>query len=107
MNTRHFRGWPKDFLRPVPGAPLFYGNIAPAGKNSHRLLWQRDYHAGQRDIKAAAALKQMGVEKGDRVIVYLQIPHFVSVFGIMRANAVLFKPYAVEHELSFTSRQRF
>ena len=113
MNTRHFKFWPKRLPKELyyPQVPLF--SIAETSAKYYPEKTAIDYYGKeityaelQRDIiSLATALKQMGVEKGDRVAVYLQnSPHFcISFFGIMRANAVVvpLNPMLLEHELSF------
>jgi len=110
-NQAHFQFWPKrvPYELEYPRVPLFEfletsahrypdkpGIIYYGGQLTYRQLLESVE-------RAAALLSELGVEKGDRVALYMQnTPHFaIAFFGILRANAVVvpINPMLTEKEL--------
>ncbi|NOZ94609.1 MAG: AMP-binding protein, partial [Acidobacteria bacterium] len=99
MNERHFAHWPRRLPRSLayPKVPLFelvetsarrYPDRTAMIFYGARISFSQYWEAVE---KLAGALAGLGVEKGDRVALYLgNCPHFVIGFmGILRANAVV------------------
>ncbi len=99
MNQRHYAHWPKRLPKSLayPRVPLFelvetsarrYPNrtamIFYGAKITYAAYWNAV-------LRLAGALARLGVEKGDRVALFMQnCPHFAIAFmGVMRANAVV------------------
>jgi fatty-acyl-CoA synthase len=99
MNERHFAHWPRRLPRSLvyPKVPLFelletsarrYPDRTAMIFYGARISFSQYWQAVE---KLAGALAALGVEKGDRVALYLQnTPHFtIGFMGILRANAVV------------------
>ena len=99
MNERHFAHWPRRLPRSLayPRVPLFELAETSARRYPDRtamIFYGRKISHGeywQTVERLAGALARLGVEKGDRVALYLQnTPHFaIGFMGILRANAVV------------------
>lgn len=111
MNTAHYKFWPArtPYELYYPQVPLFDFAETSARRYPDKpalIYYGRriSYHELWEEVKKlAAALHALGVQKGERVALYLQnTPHFViSFFAVMRANAVVVpvNPMLTEHEL--------
>ena len=111
QNQAHFQFWPKRVPHELeyPQVPLFelletsarrYPDKPGIVYYGRELTYRQLLEAVER---AAALLSGLGVEKGDRVALYMQnTPHFaIGFFGILRANAVVvpINPMLTEKEL--------
>ncbi|MFW6284699.1 MAG: long-chain-fatty-acid--CoA ligase, partial [Desulfosalsimonas sp.] len=113
MNTLHEAFWPNRLPRTLhyPEVPLFrlvetaaefYPEKAAVNYYGRPFTYRR--LAGEIE-SLAAALAENGIQKGERVAVYMQnTPHYiVSFYAVMRANAVVVpvNPMNNEKELDF------
>jgi fatty-acyl-CoA synthase len=112
-HTAHFQFWPKrvPFELEYPKVPIFEFLETSALRYPDkdaliyygRRISYRELHDSVE--KTAAMLFARGIQKGDRVALYLQnTPHFIiGFYGILRANAVVVpvNPMLTESELEF------
>ncbi|HHQ48489.1 MAG TPA: long-chain fatty acid--CoA ligase [Acidobacteria bacterium] len=99
MNQRHYAHWPRRLPHSLvyPKTPLFELVETSARRYPDRTAMvfygtKINYSRYLAEVeKLAGALAGLGVEKGDRVALYLQnTPHFaIGFMGILRANAVV------------------
>lgn len=110
------RFWPEGVPHSIsyPNSPLFGLLRKTAEKHPNNLaIVFRDKRMTYGELNAvsdrfAAALTEMGVERGDRVALFLpNVPQFiVSYFGVLKAGAVitavspLFKERGLQHQLN-------
>ncbi|MFW6082035.1 MAG: long-chain-fatty-acid--CoA ligase [Desulfosalsimonas sp.] len=110
-NTAHFKFWPNrlPYELELPKVPLFEFLETSARRypDNPAIIYYgtRITYRQMMDsvLRTAAVLSEAGVEKGDRVALYMQnTPHFaIGFFGILRANAVVVpvNPMLTEREL--------
>lgn len=113
MNNLHEAFWPKRLPKDLdyPEVPLFRLVEVAAEFYSEKtaLIYygqQISYCQLDRDIKSlAGALARRGIQKGDRVAVYMQNSplYIIAFYAVMRANAVVVpvNPMNNEKELAF------
>ncbi|WP_449240537.1 long-chain-fatty-acid--CoA ligase [Desulfoscipio gibsoniae] len=113
MHNLHEAFWPKRLPRTLdyPAVPLFrlVEVAAEYYPEKAALIYygqEISYRRLDRDIKSlAGALAKRGVQKGDRVAVYMQNSplYIIAFFAVMRANAVVVpvNPMNNEKELAF------
>ncbi|MBU2551957.1 MAG: long-chain fatty acid--CoA ligase [Proteobacteria bacterium] len=99
MNQTHYPFWPKRMPTTLvyPRTPLYDFMETSARRypdHTAVVCYGRRLNYAELDeacLRLAGALAGFGVEKGDRVALYMQnCPHFIiGFFGTMRANAVL------------------
>src|SRR5699024_9509793 len=121
MFDRHFHAWPKDFPRTLSlPETCIYTNLAVSAMRypSNKAIIYYDnpitYRELQEQVDALAGyLMQQGVERGDRVLLYMQnAPQFIiSFYAILRANAIVVpinpmnRDAELEHYLQDTGEQ--
>lgn len=110
-NTAHFQFWPKrlPYELELPKVPLFEFLETSARRypdNPAIIYYGRRISYRQmmdEVLRTASVLSEAGVEKGDRVALYMQnTPHYaIGFFGILRANAAVVpvNPMLTEREL--------
>lgn len=99
MFDRHFHAWPADFPRTLSlPETCIYTNLAVSAMrypDNKAIIYYDNpitYRELQQEVDALAGyLMQQGVERGDRVLLYMQnAPQFIIAFyAILRANAVV------------------
>lgn len=113
MLTNHFQFWPKRLATtlPVPETSLYDNLAVSARRYPNKIAIQ--YYSGsityrrfKEEVDALAGLlqQQLGVAKGDRVILFMQnSPQFIiAYYAILRANAVVvpINPMNITDELA-------